>query len=510
MNAGLFFKQNILIDCYNRSIHSLTKSSRQICRLSSSSLSRNSMNNPHNGAKYREDWYSVPQRPYPYFPAYPSLVGQKFYQNSWPGYSFYNSQPYNHDFQGNASLHHSSATTGTPNHHYNMFNQQHQGGSQVVYYPNMSSSSMTLYNQNSTVPYGPYEPTNFTGNDAIDNKHQFQSAESRSFHHNSNVPEYNRSNKPVYNNSNKPVYNNNYMPAYSNHNKPVYNSNSKPVYNNNYKPAYNSNSKPVYQDHYTFLPNQKYQPQSRKYHETRVTAKGAHAFGEKDSKNNASQNQKINQMPNNGPVPIQSKHQMSNEEYHLRVAPADAKLLVLDLNKCLVLRQKRGPVGSQNAKARPYLNEFLDFCFKNFAVMVWSSATPVSVKYMIQGAFSSKQRAKLIACWTRDELGLSKEQYYSKSKNYKKLSLVWSSQKLRNSAKRKGFIAEWNSMNTVIVDDSAEKAKYNRDNLIEVKSFDEEAYERGDDTEMKKLLEYLQDLVGAPNVVDFMKRRPYK
>jgi len=67
-------------------------------------------------------------------------------------------------------------------------------------------------------------------------------------------------------------------------------------------------------------------------------------------------------------------------------APAEKKLLVLDMNGLLVetfhraeKRPKELPPDGKAGKnqfvyKRPFCNQFIEFCFQNFVVGVWSSA----------------------------------------------------------------------------------------------------------------------------------------
>ncbi|KAL1674562.1 hypothetical protein EV122DRAFT_220332 [Schizophyllum commune] len=140
------------------------------------------------------------------------------------------------------------------------------------------------------------------------------------------------------------------------------------------------------------------------------------------------------------------------------------KLVVLDLNGTLVVRSKfegsKGPRGRGGyvtppaprvVYSRPYLRTFRKFLTHPSTrgwldSMVWSSAQPKSIESMVAHAFPGDARRALTAVWTRDDMGLSQAEYYSKTQTTKDLEKVWQAMR-RHSGKT-----------TVLVDDSVLKA----------------------------------------------------
>ena len=108
------------------------------------------------------------------------------------------------------------------------------------------------------------------------------------------------------------------------------------------------------------------------------------------------------------------------------------KLLILDLNGTLLFRSPRSPRGPRihrnthtaaatpafrlrHVYPRPYLSSFRAYLFAPRTLtwldtMVWSSAQPHSVNDMVNHCFKEEQN-KLVAVWSRDTLGLAKEDY---------------------------------------------------------------------------------------------------
>ena len=94
------------------------------------------------------------------------------------------------------------------------------------------------------------------------------------------------------------------------------------------------------------------------------------------------------------------------------------KLVVLDLNGSLLLRAK----GNRHVWARPYFQSFLGYLFHptvsnpdhgskaGLEVMIWSSAQPHSVNFMVDSIFASR-KSDLLAIWDRSHFGLTKLQY---------------------------------------------------------------------------------------------------
>ena len=142
-------------------------------------------------------------------------------------------------------------------------------------------------------------------------------------------------------------------------------------------------------------------------------------------------------------------------------------LLVLDLNGTLIYRRK----ASSRYLPRPSLQTFLDYCFANHSVLVWSSATPSNVTAICSKIFTPEQRLQLLGEWGRDTLDLTNNEYFSKSQVYKRLERVWEGVALRHSHPEAGNGEVWSQANTLLLDDSVLKAQGQPFNLVEVPEF---------------------------------------
>ncbi|KAK5132480.1 hypothetical protein LTR08_009026 [Meristemomyces frigidus] len=177
-------------------------------------------------------------------------------------------------------------------------------------------------------------------------------------------------------------------------------------------------------------------------------------------------------------------------------------LVVLDLNGTLLYRTKRG--GSIFV-ARPRVSEFLHYLLTNHKVMVWSSARPGNVAPMCAQLFTEGQRLELVSVWARDKFKMSKEHYDKKVQVYKQLSWIWADHIVASSCVNG---REWSQENTVLIDDSVEKAASEPHNLIQIEDFE------GTEQQMKtdvlgQVVGYLEKLKYERDVSAYMRCQPF-
>ncbi|HZN33594.1 MAG TPA: HAD family hydrolase [Pirellulaceae bacterium] len=169
------------------------------------------------------------------------------------------------------------------------------------------------------------------------------------------------------------------------------------------------------------------------------------------------------------------------------------QLLILDLDETLfyaALSPRGRPpdfeLAGYSVYRRPFLQEFLDFAFENFAVAVWSSATEPYVRAAAREVIA--RSADLQFIWsmercTRRFNGETREEYWVK--DLKKL-------------KRLGFSLD----RVLVMDDSPEKHERNYGNLVPVRPF------FGDqaDTELRDITPFLDRLQRCEDVRKIEKR----
>lgn len=180
-------------------------------------------------------------------------------------------------------------------------------------------------------------------------------------------------------------------------------------------------------------------------------------------------------------------------------------LVILDLNGTLLFRKKgRNATGSSAPTLRPGLSGFLNYVTGNFKVMIWTSARPDNAKRMVDAAFTKKQKQKLVAVWARDTLGLTSSQYNAKVQVYKTLERIWNG---RFAIKGK---AAFDQTNTVLFDDSTEKAVGHPYNLVCVPEFDGNQSQITGDMVLQQCIEYLEKLKWQSDVSAYIRAHPFE
>ncbi|KAI5798251.1 HAD-like domain-containing protein [Pyronema domesticum] len=184
-------------------------------------------------------------------------------------------------------------------------------------------------------------------------------------------------------------------------------------------------------------------------------------------------------------------------------------LIILDLNGTLLCRASKGAVGSSTPSHRPGLAYFLEYLFKNHKVMVWTSARPENATRMVNACFTQTQKEALLALWARDTLGLTQLQYNAKTQVYKTLERVWEGEfkiKVQEEVKEE----EFTQFNTVLFDDSTEKARAHPYNLVCVPEFTASSAQKSSDEVLWQCIEYLEELKWQTNVTNYIRHNPFK
>jgi hypothetical protein len=178
-------------------------------------------------------------------------------------------------------------------------------------------------------------------------------------------------------------------------------------------------------------------------------------------------------------------------------------LVILDLNGTLLYRKSRG----SEFIARPKVCEFLQYLFANHKTMVWSSAQPKNVHGMADRLFTAEEKQNVAAIWTRDDLRLSPAQYREKVQVYKRLSWVWADDGIQASHPDSQGV--WTQADTVLIDDSVEKAASEPHSLIEIEEFEGRYDQMGSDV-LGQVVGYLEKLKWQRDVSSYMRSTPFK
>lgn len=180
-------------------------------------------------------------------------------------------------------------------------------------------------------------------------------------------------------------------------------------------------------------------------------------------------------------------------------------LIVLDLNGTLLHRPTKNP---RAFVARPHALTFINYLLSRFWVAVWSSAQPANVGAMIDNLIEDKaQRDRLVAIWGRDRFGLSRHDYTQRVQVYKRLTRLWVDPEVAASHPGVARGERWDQSNTVLVDDSTEKARSEPHNLVRVPEFVGNLYETPQ--VLPQVHDYLNELSFQANVSSYIRATPF-
>lgn len=195
---------------------------------------------------------------------------------------------------------------------------------------------------------------------------------------------------------------------------------------------------------------------------------------------------------NQGQIPIASPHAR-----HL--------LVVIDLNGTLLYRPSRK--APTRFTARPHASKFLQYCIDTFSVIIWSSAKSENVVPMCQSILTPNLREKVVAIWGRETFGLSANDFNMRVQCYKRLTKLWNDPTIAASHPDCVNGGRWDQTNTVLIDDSSEKARSEPFNLIEIPEFFGASNEVGD--VLPQVHDYLNYLSMHQNVSAAIRHQPF-
>ncbi|KAI1735090.1 HAD-like domain-containing protein [Xylaria scruposa] len=181
-------------------------------------------------------------------------------------------------------------------------------------------------------------------------------------------------------------------------------------------------------------------------------------------------------------------------------------LVVVDLNGTLLHRPNRH--SPTRFVERPYARSFLSYCINTFTVVVWSSARYQNVSNMCKQLLTPEDSAKVVAVWSRDNFGLSKGDFDQRVQCYKRLTALWNDPVVAASHPMAESGEKWSQLNTVLVDDSIEKARSEPFNLVQIPDFQGDAKEPG--FVLPQVHDYLNKCSQQANISAYMKGQPFK
>ncbi|KAG7117029.1 putative FCP1 y domain-containing protein like [Verticillium longisporum] len=186
-----------------------------------------------------------------------------------------------------------------------------------------------------------------------------------------------------------------------------------------------------------------------------------------------------------------------------------AILVVLDLNGTLLHRPDRRR--SHNFIERPYAKRFMHYCIDTLHVAVWSSARPENVAKMVAqlaegggDVAPAAYASRLVAAWGRDKFDLTPADYVKRVQCYKRLQRIWADAAVQASHPD-GL--RWDQTNTVLVDDSLEKARSEPFNLLRITEFFGDANEATD--VLPQVHDYINTLCYQADISQYMRLHPF-
>uniref|UniRef100_A0ACD5UXA1 Uncharacterized protein n=2 Tax=Avena sativa TaxID=4498 RepID=A0ACD5UXA1_AVESA len=143
------------------------------------------------------------------------------------------------------------------------------------------------------------------------------------------------------------------------------------------------------------------------------------------------------------------------------------KLLILDLNGILadintdrdIARVADGRVRGKNVFKRPYIDDFLRFCFQNFELGIWSSRMKVNVDAVVDILMRDLRR-HLVFCWDMSKCTTTQAATLENNRKplvLKELKKLWN----KEDPDLPWEQGEFSPSNTLLVDDSPYKALRN-------------------------------------------------
>ncbi len=174
-------------------------------------------------------------------------------------------------------------------------------------------------------------------------------------------------------------------------------------------------------------------------------------------------------------------------------AIARKKLLILDLDETLIYSTEESLEREADFTAeqyfvykRPFLGEFLAFCFENFDVGVWTTSTADYASLVVDRVTNPDQTLQFL--WSRERCTWAFDEATHERVLVKRLEKLG----------RRGYRPD----SIIVVDDTPSAWRTSYGNLIRVARFEGD---RSDD-ELKYLSKYLKTLIDMENIRTVEKR----
>ncbi|KAF3925078.1 hypothetical protein AA313_de0208363 [Arthrobotrys entomopaga] len=207
------------------------------------------------------------------------------------------------------------------------------------------------------------------------------------------------------------------------------------------------------------------------------------------------------------PQPTAEYLDLANEPNKLLPTATGRRLLViLDVNGTLLCRRvlPNGCRDRNNPIKRRYLQSFLHYLFTEHEVAIFSSAMQNTVLRLLKGIIPEADRDKILQIFTREDMGLPKELFRAKVSTFKRLSMIWDSLKTSDPE------LQFDQTNTVLVEDTPEKAASEPYNLVKISEYTMETHRLGQDNTLAQVAGYLEVLRKYENVSSYIRKAPFQ
>lgn len=145
-----------------------------------------------------------------------------------------------------------------------------------------------------------------------------------------------------------------------------------------------------------------------------------------------------------------------------------------------------------------------------------------NVTAMVNSLFTPEQMKRVLAVWGREHFGLTPGDYNARVQCYKRLERVWADEGIQrgyssdwqddpNGAPGTGLKrgrGKWDQGNTVLIDDSAEKARSEPYNAIQIPEF--LGSEKKAENVLPQVHDYINILACQADVSTYMRVNPFK
>lgn len=190
-----------------------------------------------------------------------------------------------------------------------------------------------------------------------------------------------------------------------------------------------------------------------------------------------------------------------------KLEKAQPLLIISDLNGTMLFREDKL---NQPKKfvPRPHALTFINYMMNNFWFGFWSSARPQNVNGMVDQLVHADRKKELVTAWNRSHFGLSEEDYAKRTMCYKRLSLLWNDPEVAKTHPDYANGGRWSQTNTVLIDDTYEKARSEPHNLIQVPEFRNER--NIEDLALMQVHDYINWLSFQSDVSACMRLKPFR